>query len=117
MSRPRTRQSAAEQATGGLVSAGIGLREWLATVESRAPQPSATTFDTRADRPRLPGSAAVAAGKRLRRRGFRIIAPAASFYVTGTAGPPVAGEPERAFHWGADVGSALVAGTRVRRVR
>lgn len=33
LSRPGTRQSAAQQADGGLVSAGIGLREWLGTLQ------------------------------------------------------------------------------------
>src|ERR671924_626123 len=55
-------------------------------------QIGAATFDTRIDRPRVPGSAAKGAEKRLRRLGFHIVAPAESFYVNGTEGPLVAGE-------------------------
>jgi hypothetical protein len=39
-------------------------------------------FPSRIDRPRVPGSAARGAEKRLRRMGFRVVAPAESFYVT-----------------------------------
>ena len=104
MSRPQTRQDAARQAAEGLVSRGIGLREWLATLQAPAGV-AAATFDTRISRPRLPGSAARAAEKRLRRLGFRIVAPAASFYVEGTSGPLQEGEPERARRWGQTLGS------------
>jgi hypothetical protein len=37
---------------------------------------------SRIDKPRVPGSAARGAEKRLRRMGFRVVAPAESFYVT-----------------------------------
>jgi flavorubredoxin len=104
MSRPQTRQDAARQATAGLVSGGMGLREWLATLQGRAGI-AAATFDTRISRPRLPGSAARAAEKRLRRLGFRVIAPAQSFYVEGTLGPLLGGEKERARRWGETLGS------------
>ena len=106
MSRPQTRQDAARQATAGLVSGGIGLREWLAALQGPAGV-AAATFDTRISKPRLPGSAARAAEKRLRRLGLRIVAPAASFYVEGTSGPLQAGEQERARRWGEALGSKL----------
>ena len=68
-------------------------------------------------RPRLPGSAAAAADKRLRRLGFRRMAPPTSFYVEGTTGPLLDGEAERARRLGealaAEVGAA---GRRHRRV-
>jgi hypothetical protein len=107
MSRQATRRDAGEQADHGLVSAGIGLREWLTAVD-RGSGRVAAAFDTRIQRPRLPGSAAVAAEKRLRRLGFRIIAPAKSFYVTGTKGPLVDGELERARRWGDQVGATVL---------
>src|ERR671925_619004 len=66
-------------------------------------QIGAATFDTRIDRPRVPGSAAKGAEKRLRRLGFHIVAPAESFYVNGTEGPLVAGEAERARGWAAEL--------------
>jgi len=46
MSRPGTRQDATKQASHGLVSAGIGLREWLAALQAPAGV-QAATFDTR----------------------------------------------------------------------
>ena len=63
----------------------------------------AAAFDTRIDKPRVPGSAARAAEKRLRRLGFRFVAAAESFYVTGTKGPLVPGEVERARLWAEQV--------------
>jgi hypothetical protein len=105
MSRQGTRQDAAKQAKDRLVSTGIGLREWLADLEGH-PGVAAATFDTRIGKPRLPGSAARGAEKRLRRLGFRILAPAASFYVDGALGPLLEGEQERARRWGEQLGSA-----------
>jgi hypothetical protein len=100
MSRPGTRQSAAEQAKHGLVSAGTGLREWLGALPKDSSHLAAATFDTRIAKPHLPGSAAAAAGKRLRRLGFRVVVPPASFSVDGTTGPLLDGELERARGWG-----------------
>ena len=104
LSRPQTRQDAAGQATQGLVSRGLGLREWLTSFEGPAGV-AAAAFDTRIAKPHLPGSAAHAAEKRLRRLGFRLIMPAESFYVEGTLGPLQAGERERARRWGETLGS------------
>lgn len=98
MSRESTRRDAANQAGGTVVSQGIGMREWLDAV--RADGIPSASFDTRVDHPRLTGSAARAASRRLRRDGFRQVAPATSFYVTGTTGPLVDGETIRARQWG-----------------
>lgn len=104
MSRPRTRQDAAKQAGGELVSKRIGMREWLAALHTPRGM-AAATFDTRVSKPHLPGSAARAAEKRLRRLGFRIAAPAESFYVEGSVGPLLDGERDRAAHWGEQLGA------------
>ncbi len=109
MSRPGTRRSAAEQAQRDVVSTGIGLREWLAGIEGGSSAVAAAAFDTRADKPRLPGSAARAAGNRLRRLGFATAAHAESFYVGGVDGPLIEGEIERARRWGARFGSETAA--------
>jgi Flavodoxin len=106
MSRPQTRQDAARQATARLVSRGLGLREWLTSLQAPAGV-GAATFDTRISKPRLPGSAARAAEKRLRRLGFRMVAPAESFYVEGTLGPLLEREQERARQWAQSVGSRI----------
>ncbi|HEY9378544.1 MAG TPA: flavodoxin domain-containing protein [Jiangellaceae bacterium] len=109
MSRARTRESAVEQAAGGVVSSGQGLREWLDGVASGSKTIAAAAFDTRIDKPRVPGSAAHGAERRLRRLGFNLIEKAASFYVTDTSGPLVDGERERARRWGQLLGSKLAA--------
>jgi hypothetical protein len=109
LSRPSTRQSAADQAPSGVISAGRGLREWLAAIRQGSPSVAVATFDTRVDRPHLPGSAARAAQKRLRRLGFRIALPSESFSVTGTEGPLVDGEPARAVAWGEKLAAELGA--------
>jgi hypothetical protein len=58
------------------------------------------TFDTRLTWPRfLAGSAAAAAAKRLAKKGARLLVPPESFLVTGTEGPLVEGEIERARTW------------------
>ena len=103
LTRARTRQDAATQADGPLVSPAGGLREWLEAAERPGSGVGAATFDTRIDKPRVPGSAARAAEKRLRRLGFRVVAAAESFYVTGTKGPLVPGEVERARLWAEQV--------------
>jgi hypothetical protein len=74
-------------------------------------------FDTRIDKPRVPGSAAHGAEKRLRRLGFRVLVPAASFYVTDTSGPLVAGERERARRWGELLGSTMATEEEHRPTR
>jgi hypothetical protein len=109
MSRPGTRQSAAQQAGHDLVSKGIGMREWLVNVRGESKSVAATAFDTRINKPRVPGSAARAVQKRLSRLGFRIVAPAESFWVTGTPGPLLDGELERASRWGEKLGLILTA--------
>jgi hypothetical protein len=117
LSRQGTRQSAAQQAQGGLVSAGIGLREWLGTLHKGAAEVAVAAFDTRVSKPHLPGSAAAAADKRLRRLGFRSAVRSTSFYVEGTTGPLLDGEAERARRWGQELAVELgAAGERPRRV-
>jgi hypothetical protein len=98
MSRPTSREDAAKETEAGVVSTGIGLREWLVTVAVPAGLATAA-FDTKVNRP-LTGSAATAAAKRLKRRGLRVVAPPADFYVLGKTGPLDAGEVERARRWG-----------------
>jgi hypothetical protein len=106
MSRHRTREDASRQVGGRIVSERNGLREWLTTLERTDRSPAAAAFDTRIDRPRVPGSAARGAEKRLRKLGFRIACPTESFYVTGTTGPLIDGETERARRWGEELGKS-----------
>jgi hypothetical protein len=115
MSRPHSRESAAQQTTDSLVSKGDGLREWLASVERPAQPVAAATFDTRIAKPKLPGSAARAAARRLHGLGFTLIADPASFYVTGGQGPLSEGELDHARQWGATLARTFLTRAGVAR--
>lgn len=105
LSRPETRSAAAEQTAQPLVSAGIGLREWLDALP-RGLELTVAAFDTHADK-KVPGAASRAAHRRLRRRGYRAVLPAECFYVADMQGPLVDGEIDRARDWGAELALAL----------
>ncbi len=99
-----SRRSADQKARDGLVSPGIGLREWLGAVRGRRGI-AATAFDTRIKGPAiLWGSAAKSAAKHLGALGFNVVVPPESFLVGGPTGPMydrlVEGELERAHAWG-----------------
>jgi hypothetical protein len=104
MTRASTRADAARQAGGAVVSAGIGVREWLDGVGALPPGLAVAAFDTRVARPQVPGSAARAMHRRLRHLGATPVVPARSFWVAGTRGPLEPDERERARAWGAEVG-------------
>lgn len=106
LTRPSTRRDAASKTKQNLVSTGIGVREWLSQIGRAPTSITAAAFDTKVNRPRLPGSAARAAHKRLRWLRFRTVAAPETFYVTELAGPLVDGELERARRWGEQLGSA-----------
>ncbi|MCZ3388975.1 MAG: flavodoxin domain-containing protein [Actinomycetia bacterium] len=99
MSRPSTRQSAVEQGADPQAAEHIGLREWIAGVVTHEGLPTAA-FDTKVAKPHLPGSAAKAAERKLRHRGFKKLADPESFLVAGTTGNLLDGELERARAWG-----------------
>jgi hypothetical protein len=103
MSRERSRADAARRVDEPVVSTGIGIREWIATVEP-SPTVVATAFDTRIGGPELfTGSAAKSAAKALAGRGFRV-APPETFVLDGMSGKPfdrvAESELERARRWG-----------------
>ncbi len=112
MSTPDSRLSAARRSENGLVSAGIGLREWLAAARKGSAGVAVAAFDTRIKGPALLwGSAARAAEKEIRRLGIRLVTPPESFLVAGPRGPVsdvvLEGESERARRWGEKLGSML----------
>jgi len=77
-----------------------GVREWLGRLAS-SDHVDVATFDTRVRSVRhLPGSAARAAGKEVRRHHLGRLVGTMSFYVDDMAGPLVPGEVERAREWG-----------------
>jgi hypothetical protein len=105
--RQQTRQGAADQ--GATEVPRSGVREWLDEVGRPDHPVLAATFDTRAQVMRhLPGSAATAAKRRLRRRGFEVSGHQ-SFYVLSTAGPLAPGEEERAREWGGRIAQDALA--------
>lgn len=99
LSRPSTRADAATQAEGPVVSAGSGMREWLAAIEL-PPGLGVAAFDTKVAKPHLPGSAASAAERRLKHLGGRPVARHRSFWVGGTKEGLLPGELEAARAWG-----------------
>ena len=107
MSSEKTRESAKQQGAKNIPLRGI--REWIASLSSPRRDVLVATFDTRVTSPRLPGSAAKRAMKRLVALGFRPAAKPESFGVHGYSGPVTDGELERARRWGehlaADVSS------------
>jgi hypothetical protein len=122
MSRLSTRESARQQ--GDVVMpTEFGLRDWLdalvtdsrtATGERAVPLEVAT-FDTRISTTRrLPGSAARAAAKVLRRHRYQVV-DSASFFVTESVGPIAPAEIERALNWGRRLGSQLTGATPTGR--
>ena len=108
MSRPSTRRDAREQgATAGVEDQGI--REWLAALPPNLQVPVAT-FDTRVLKVRnLPGSAAKAADKELRRHHRGRVVARRSFYVRDSSGPLADGELDRARAWGTELAAQLVS--------
>jgi hypothetical protein len=110
LSRPATRAEAVAQGAAPVTPVHRGIREWLADVRF-AGDIAVAAFDTRAGH--IPGPAARAALRQLRRRGGRPIGPAASFAVSAAPGPLVDGELERARDWGASL-AATVTGHRTR---
>lgn len=99
LSRPATRVDAARKADRPVESADLGLREWLDGLNLTS-TPTFATFDTRVDHPRLPGSAAKKAAKKLRKQGGIQTTGPESFWVHGTEGPLLDGERDRARGWG-----------------
>jgi Flavodoxin domain len=102
MSRKQAAQAAEEEEDVSVepgAAEGPGLRKWLAQRSGDGKR--AVAFDTRLDRsPILTGAAARGIAKRLRRRGFEVIADPESFFVDDSEGPPAEGELDRAQAWG-----------------
>ncbi len=107
LTRPSTRRDAvAKGAPDGPTERGV--REWLAQLNPSEHREVAT-FDTRVGSVRhLPGSAAKAAGKEVRRRHLGRLIATRSFYVDDMAGPLLPGEVERARQWGEELAARRV---------
>lgn len=100
MSRASTRQDAVSKgAPSG--HEGRGIREWLDALTPSHPVDVAT-FDTRVAKMRkLPGSAAKAAGRTVKRHHLGRLVDSESFFVEDMEGPLLDHELDRAEEWGA----------------
>ncbi|KAA1424595.1 flavodoxin family protein [Mumia zhuanghuii] len=105
MSKAATRESARDRGASRIPESGI--REWIEALPFPGTAVGVATFDTRTVSPRLPGSAAKKALKRLVSQGFEPAAKAETFGVHGYEGPLADGELERARAWGADLAAAV----------
>ena len=100
--RPSTRADAAAKNAREVISARIGIREWL-DAATLAKGQAAAAFDTRMDHPKTLTKldhASRTTEKHLRKLGASLVSPAEHFFVVDTTGPLVAGEVERARAWG-----------------
>ena len=110
MSRPSTRNTAAADKKNTFPHPTVtpGLREWIAELPDGNGR-LAAAFDTRIDKPvLLTGSAARRIGRRLDRRGFRLVAGPACFLVS-TDNRLLEGEIHHAQRWGSEVAEAATA--------
>ena len=107
MSRPETRDSAKDERPEPVISAGNGIREWIAAVTA----PAGVLFATFATKIRgpFPGSAGKSAAHDLSQRGWKQLVPPENFRVLGKVGPLVDDEERRAFEWGRTVVAAAAA--------
>jgi hypothetical protein len=109
MSRPSTREQAAQETERPLVSSGIGLREWLDALPRAERAIPFAAFDSRVDKKalRIVDRTAGMVAKRLKRRGLRPVTAIESFFVQDMTGPLVEGEVERARVWGRELGALV----------
>lgn len=99
MSRTSTRREAEDKGAEP-EDVASGIREWLGGLTAHD-HLDVATFDTRIGSVRrLPGSAAKAAAKEVRRHHLGRLVDTQSFYVADMAGPLLDGELQRARAWG-----------------
>lgn len=96
MSRPQTREDAGRQGAPATTS---GIREWIDTLRPDGAGPRVAVFSTKMGHTPFSGSAAKAAVRHVRHRGFEVH-DAADFHVVGTHGPLEDDEVARATEWG-----------------
>jgi hypothetical protein len=113
LSRESTREDARRQATEADHPTEPGLREWLDGLASAdgstGPGLRTAAFDTKVSHPRLPGSAAHAAARRLKRLGHIQLVKPQTFFVEGARGPLVDGASDAAFEWGRELSAKALA--------
>jgi hypothetical protein len=112
LSRPWTRKAAAQASSrpGGPAldpdAGGLSLRSWLEDLATAHGGASAAAFDTRLSGPSaFTGQASAAISRRLRRLGYRRVAPPASFLVD-KQNHLLPGELQRAAQWGSSLAAS-----------
>ncbi|MDR6865008.1 flavodoxin/nitric oxide synthase [Phycicoccus sp. 3266] len=110
LSRPSTRADAQRQLGDGELVSNRGIREWLESLADERHTPPFAFFDTRVNRPRVPGSAARRAAALVRRQHGSVATRPVSFWVTGTQGPLVDSELDRARTWGRSLSTVVGPG-------
>jgi len=104
MSRNTTRHDAVQRGAQGAIEEE-GIRDWLEHLPP-SDHVEVATFDTRVAKvKRLPGSAAKAAGKEVRRHHLGQLIATRSFYVKDMEGPLLDGELDGAHEWGTQLRS------------
>lgn len=98
MTRQSTRDDAPKYAEGPYISTDYGIRDWLGDYSCESPTTWAT-FDTKIEKPKLPGAASEKAKKKLRKDKANTVVATETFYVSGSAGPLRDGELARATEW------------------
>jgi hypothetical protein len=98
MSRESTREDARRR--GSTAEIAMGVREWIESASISQSRLPVVCFDTRVDRQFVPGSAAKAMARRLRRLGCYPMEAPVTFYVDDVVGPLTYGEADRAFAYG-----------------
>jgi len=108
--RESSREQAREKSDQPLVSAGIGVREWLKQLERPHSGASAVTFDTRMSHPKTLTKldhASHSSAHALKGLGYALLTKSEHFLVTDVTGPLADGELERARSWGAQLAELL----------
>ena len=107
MSRLRTRREAQER-RDEMPKDRPGIRDWIDELPPPRPDRLYAAFDTRVAGVRhLPGAAARAAERALRRHGHSSVVHAESFYVADVEGPLLPDEEDRAREWGDKLGRTV----------
>lgn len=107
MSLPSSRTRAQAVKRFGAEAMIRGVRELAGSIKGR-PDVVCVTFDTSTKGGTMFGSAAKAAAKLLRKRGFGEVVVGESFLVTDVKGPLADGELERAVKWAGDLAAKFV---------
>ena len=107
---PGSRADAAKENNGKVPSANPGLREWLKSLRLSRRGQAAAVWDTRMARPRIlaffdHGARQIATG--LKRAGATLACKPENFYSADGVGALLAGEEERARHWGAQLARCI----------